>query len=292
MSSIDLQLEDLGLSETTSSMLPVEQARRLAATLDEDIGIVGGSQIPLLWHWAFFTPEVHTADLGADGHPRLGFRGPIEAFQRRMWAGGRLRSTRPLVVGQEATRRSSIARVERKEGRSGPLLFVTLRHEVVQGGSLAVEEEQDLVYRENGAAISTGDGDHQPPVSPGGFRETVTVEAVQIFRFSAVTFNSHRIHYDLPYANHVEGYPRLVVQGPLTALLIAQRAQRHLGRQLIGFDFRSRAPLFEGVSFTIVGEPSSTSEALELAAIRGDGSVAMTAMATTTMPAGSEVEEN
>src|SRR5439155_25939274 len=148
--------------------ISVEHAARIAAVLDADVDLADGSPLPLLWHFAFFAPAVPTAALGHDGHPRMAPGGPTAELPRRMWAGGRIEAHEPLVVGQPATRRSRVAQAERKSGRSGDLLVVTIAHEIEQAGRVVLTEEQDLVYRAAGATVDAPVGDHQPEVPDGG----------------------------------------------------------------------------------------------------------------------------
>ena len=247
-----LTAEDVGFAALTSSELSVGHGRRLAAVLDDEIDLDDGSALPLLWHWAYFALPIATAALGHDGHPRIAPGGPTSDLPRRMWAGGRVRRRAPLRLGHPATRRSRVTRAERKSGRSGELLVVTVEHEIEQGGQVALVEEQDLVYRAAPTEpMPLPEGGPGAAAPAGGWADVVTMDPVRLFRFSALTFNSHRIHYDQPYATGEEGYPGLVVHGPLTAILLA------------------------GAPFSLVGQPSATGVALQ--AIRGDSTVAMTA---------------
>ena len=279
---MNLELRHVGLPHFSRDTISSALANRLAATLDRVELIVAGAPLPLLWHWAFFPSDAATGDLGPDGHPRLGLEGPLSSYRWRMLAGGRIRSYGPLVTDQEATRHSVISSAEQKESRNGPLLFVTVQHEIHQRGDLVIAEEQDLVYRQRPASSSMGIGIQRPTAPPGGWCDEVSIDAVRMFRFSAVTFNSHRIHYDLPYAKEIEGYPRLVVQGPLTAIMMLQSAHHHLGRQFEtrSFAFRAQSPLFQDVVFAIVGEPSASADEVRLTAVRGDGSVGFAATAS------------
>jgi 3-methylfumaryl-CoA hydratase len=181
----------------------------------------------------------------------------------------------PLTIGAVATRRSRILKAERKSGRSGELLVVTAAHEISQDGQVAIAGEQDLVYRTApGSPITAPVGSHHPDTPDGGCSDEVTISSVRLFRFSAVTFNGHRIHYDLPYARGEEGYPGLVVHGPLTAVLLSESARRR-GRPGASFSFRASAPLFADTAFTLLGQPNEAR--VDLQAVRNDGSVAMTA---------------
>lgn len=272
----ELTAEDIGAAAVASAEISAEHVRKIAAVLDADDDLPPGAQLPMLWHWAFFAPVAPTASLGSDGHPRLPAEGPTAGLPRRMWAGGRIRTNFPLVVGTPATRRSRVVSAERKTGRSGELLVVTAEHQISQDGRVAITEEQDLVYRTaSGPPIDAPVGSHRPEVPAGGWTDEVTMNAVRLFRFSAVTFNSHRIHYDLPYATGEEGYPGLVVHGPLTALLLAESARRR-GRTGSSFSFRASAPLFADLPFTLLGHPRDDS-GVALQAVRNDGAIAMTA---------------
>jgi len=270
----ELTPHDVAVAPEATADISVEHAARIAAVLDADLELGDGSALPLLWHFAFFAPAVPTAALGHDGHPRMAPGGPTADLPRRMWAGGRIEAHEPLLVGRPATRRSRVVQAERKSGRSGDLLVVTIEHEVEQGGRIVLTEEQDLVYRAAGATVEAPVGDHRPDVPDGGWCDPMTRDAVVLFRFSAITFNGHRIHYDLPYATAEEGYPGLVVHGPLTAVSLAESARRRgvVGRR---FEFRATAPLFAALPFTLLGRPEGDAVALE--AVRNDGAVAMTA---------------
>ena len=271
-----LALADLGIAERARSGLPTEQLERLAATLDLPRSPAGGA-IPLLWHWAFFPATVPTSDLGVDGHPRLPAAGATQGLPRRMFAGGRVRSLAALRPDVPAERRARLVAAVPKVGRSGRLLLVTVRYELHQGGRLVREEEQSLVYREQGAAMPLPTGSEQPASPRRGWREQITVDRVRLFRFSAVTFNSHRIHYDADYAAAVEGYPGLVVHGPLVAMLLSESARVHTGREVTAFEFRATAPLFEGEPFWVLGQPDG--DRISLSAVRGDATTAMHATA-------------
>jgi 3-methylfumaryl-CoA hydratase len=213
--------------------------------------------LPLLWHWVYLLDRPPQAILGADGHPaRDAIPTPPGPGVRRMFAGGRVSQHAPLRTGAEATRRTWQASSTLKQGRSGPLYFITVRTEISQGGQVVITEEQDLVYREptqaaDGPAPAANGGtaqatpDSQPP--PAGARDwPVEVNPVLLFRFSALTYNAHRIHYDRDYAR-AEGYPGLLVHGPLQALLMTEHARR--GAELparCDYSYRLVAPLFDG----------------------------------------------
>lgn len=271
-----LTVEDLGLASLTVCEISAEHVVRLAATLDVAASPPDGAPLPLLWHWAFFTPTVATAGLGPDGHPRLPAGAPTARYPRRMWAGGRVRLDAPLVVGRPAERRSTVLRTKETSGKSGDLLVVTLEHRYRQGGADAVVEEQDLVYRSAGPPVPLPEGDEVAAAPDGGWSVRRQLGPPTLFRFSALTFNTHRIHYDEPYATGEEGYPALVVHGPLTAVLLAEAARQAMGREVSSFDFRATAPIFAGLPFDLVGQPRDDG-VVDSRAVRNDGQTAMTA---------------
>lgn len=230
---------------------------RLAATLGRPRPGAGDA-LPALWHWAFFQPAEGAGALGEDGHPaRGGFLPPAEG-RNRMWAGGRLTFYQPLRVGQPATRHSRITAVDEKQGRSGALLFVTVRHEYWQNGESAFIEEQDIVYRAPSAPRLSLD----KPLPVADWSETVTPTPVLLFRYSAVTFNGHRIHYDWPYATQTEGYPDLVVHGPLIATRLFQAfVDARPETRVESFAFRSLRPLFASTPFDVAGRVEAAGRA-------------------------------
>lgn len=253
-----------------------EQADRLGAVLEWALPETG--QLPPLWHWAYFPLLVGYSALGEDGHARRpGWQ--LAEYPWRMAAAGTVKWLGPLRIGVTARRRTSLRNMCEKEGRSGPLLFTEWLHVVEQGSSVVLEEEQTVVYR---ASSRRGTGSGPAPASretkgPQGdsatLRRTVRFDPVLLFQFSAVTWNSHRIHYDLPYATEVEGYPRLVVHGPLLAMLLVQQAVAELG-ELSRLEFRAQTPVFEG-EIVELHIPSVTGEECLLEARHTDGVVAM-----------------
>ena len=269
--TIALSLGDIGLTPTTTSALSPEHTARLGATLDATATPVEGEDLPLLWHWAHFTPMTQSSGLAPDGHPGLP-AGPADHYPRRMWASGAIEATGKLILGEPATRKSEILQCKQSEGRSGDLLIVRLQHRYRQFDIDQIVEEQTLVYRTPGPPIPLPPGDHHPELGPGQWHERRTLNTVTLFRFSAVTFNAHRIHYDQPYARAEEGYPALVVHGPLTALLVGESLRQHSGNELTQFEFRANAPLFVDLPFTIVGTNGATVGAQ---VIRNDGAEAM-----------------
>ena len=267
----DLSLPQLGLPEVQTSRLPGEQLVAVAATLDQS-ATSGRATVPLLWHWAYFAQTAPTAGLGEDGHPRRTDEFAA-SLPRRMWVGGSVQAAGPLRTDRDAIKRTELVEVAHKDGKQGPLLFVTLHHRIEQDGVVVIRERQDLVYRSEVATSPPGAA-AEVAEPAGGWREVVVPTAMQLFRFSAVTFNSHRIHYDRQYAVDVEHYPALVVHGPLTAMWLAASAERHLGGPLRSFEFRASAPAFVDDPLTIIGERG---DSLDLAAHRTDGVQAMSA---------------
>ncbi|MCU0624526.1 MAG: hypothetical protein MUF53_11810, partial [Gemmatimonadaceae bacterium] len=234
----------VGRTETVHDDLAVAQAQAAAATLDEPVHAVAhGTALPVPWHWFYFLPRAPQEQLDDDGHPRRGGFLPPVPYPRRMFAGSRLTVHRPLVLGAPATREGVIRDVQLKSGKSGNLAFVTVGYRFVQHGETALEEEQDIVYREPGAPVPAPTVVPWEPAPEGAWTRLVTPDPRLLFRFSALTFNAHRIHYDRPYARDVEGYPGLVVHGPLTAALLAQLVRMRQPGAIRQFSFRGVAPL-------------------------------------------------
>ncbi len=244
----------VGRSQSVTDMLAPARSNALSVALGGDGDLKSGDALPLLHHWLYFWDIKPPAALGPDGHPaRGGFLPPVP-LPRRMWAGGRLSFLHPLHLGSQVTRTSTITAISEKTGRSGTLVFVTVRHELDSGKGVAVSEEQDLVYREPAAGTVPAPVAAPPPAAP--WLEQVEADPVLLFRYSALTMNGHRIHYDRPYAMGEEAYPALVVHGPLQATLLVQLAARNLGAPITGFDFRGQQPAFDGVPLYVCGEPA------------------------------------
>ncbi len=223
----------------------IDPARAAAfeVALGREATITAGTPLPPFFHQLYFWRPAPPTALGRDGHPKVGGLIPDMGLPRRMWAGGRLHFDRPVIAGQPAQRRSTCETCQRKDGRTGPLGFVTLRHEIWQDGTLRLTEWQDLVYREDPVA------DAVKPVPPQARTDAETIDAATftstlLFRYSALTFNGHRIHYDQDYARDVEGYGGLVVHGPLLAQLLILKAESELG-PLTTFSFRATAPVLD-----------------------------------------------
>lgn len=239
----------------------------LAATL----GLQGSRPRPF-WHQMYFWDAQPATALGADGHPKTGTLIPDMGLPRRMWAGGRLRFCAPPTVGEIAVKTTTLLKANRKQGRTGSLGLVTLRHEVHQSGTLLVTEDQDLIYREADAPSGTPPKAATDETASKSHKFTTT----ELFRYSALTFNGHRIHYDRDYARDVEGYAGLVVHGPLLAQYLMLMAEDHLG-SLSHFDFRATAPLMDHQTVTFCAKPSENG--LTLWARAEDGRQCMTATA-------------
>jgi 3-methylfumaryl-CoA hydratase len=244
----------LGRTEQRHDVVTAAPLDAWAATLDrDDAATRPGSGVPPLAHWLFFLPAARQSLLGPDGHPRRGgFLPPIE-LPRRMWAGGRLTFHHPLQVGDEIVRTSRVTNVDAKSGRSGALAFVTVRHEITSARGLAITEEHDIVYRDTprpDAAAPTP----QPAPTDETFSRRIVPDPVLLFRYSALTFNGHRIHYDRRYVTEVEGYPGLIVHGPLIATLLIDLLRRERpDARIQRFAFTAKSPLFDLHPFEVCG---------------------------------------
>ncbi|MEP3816183.1 MAG: MaoC family dehydratase N-terminal domain-containing protein [Nitratireductor sp.] len=227
-------------------------AERFEATLGHS-AYRGAAAAPLAIHWCLAPPAVQPDELGPDGHPaRGGFLPPVP-LPRRMWAGGALSFHAPLPIGAEVTRNSRIADIVHKTGRSGELVFVTIEHDFDCDGRTVISERQDIVYRgaPSTAPATPGQPGSPAPLPAAGHTETVEATTTLLFRYSALTFNGHRIHYDVDYARDEEGYPGLVVHGPLQATLMLHLGARLAGRSPRSFSYRGLSPLFHGGPFTV-----------------------------------------
>ena len=265
-SMIDLQKYNpwLGKEESAAALIDVGMANKMNAALDREPTFARGDALPPAWHWLYFHRAVRAEDLAADGHPKLGgFMPPISfgdgAPPRRMWAGGKLTFEHPIRLGDRATKHSIIKSITPKEGRSGALCFVSIENEISVDGHRCLCEEQTIVYRQP----SQSNGEHlqnasaKPAATDADFSKSFTPDPVLLFRYSALTFNSHRIHYDVDYCRQQEGYPNLVVHGPLTATLLLDLFYRQFpDRQIATFDYRGLSPLFNPHAFTLNGKES------------------------------------
>ncbi len=266
----------LGGTETREDVLTAPAVRRYLALVDDvDSRLGDGDPLPPLWHWILFAPEAPQREIDVDGHPkRGGFLPPVD-LPRRMFAGASYRFLAPLPVGATVRREARITGISEKSGKTGRLVFVTAVYDIFAGETHCIEETQNVVYREMGAPQSEPDSSVALPAPPAGaWHATVTPDPVQLFRYSALTYNGHRIHYDRPYTMEVEGYPGLVVQGPYIATWLAELVRRHAGRPVASLSFQARAPIFDTAPFQVIGLPDG--DTVELRAVRCDGETAMT----------------
>lgn len=264
MSELDLDLLRSweGKEETREDLLALTQAQMLAATLDRDPeALSAGDILPPLYHWLYFPSLAKSADLGRDGHAHLGEFMPPVPYPRRMFAGARVSYEGVLRIGEPARRVARIEAVEAKEGRSGPLVFVTVSYEISDDDGLKLREEQDIAYRP--AIALKGRAENAQAETPAAdFSREIVPDERLLFRFSALTFNAHRIHYDLPYCEE-EGYPALVIHGPLTAVLLADLVTRATGvAEMQSFSFRARSAFFLGDRLCLYGKRDGDTVAL------------------------------
>ena len=271
----------IGKTETRSDQVTAAPVALLAATLDrEDSPPRPGDPIPPLWHWLYFLPNQPRSQLGPDGIVQRGGFLPPVPLPRRMYAGGRLDFRRPLRVGESVSRASRVADVSHKEGRTGSLVFVKVRHEISNHEGLALAEEHDIVYRNNPQPGQARPDPQRAPENAAWSRQIRADEAL-LFRYSALTFNGHRIHYDRRYAMEVEGYPGLVVHGPLIATFLADLLRRNLPDQAVAsFAFRAVRPLFDTAPFTLCGNLEPDGKTARLWSADSEGFLAMEATAT------------
>ena len=270
----------VGRTESRSDEVTAAPMAALSATLDrEDPWPKAGDPLPPLWHWLYFLPVHRQSELAADGHARLGGFLPPVPLPRRLWAGNRIEFRHPLRVGESIERESRIARVEHKQGRTGDLIFVQVRHEIRNGAGIALIEEHDIAYRD-----SPGENDPvapPPPPAPANpaWQRTMKPDDVLLFRYSALTFNGHRIHYDRRYVTEVERYPGLVVHGPLQATLLADLLRRSLPQAgLESLTFRAVSSLFDPAPFAVCGKPEDP-HTVRLWTQNSSGGLAMSATA-------------
>lgn len=270
----------IGKSETRTDTVSALSIRGLAATLDlDEAEVAPGGVLPPLWHWMLFQEWAPAAQLGSDGHPRRGgFLPPVHDLPRRMWAGGAVEFVGRLRAGDPVTRKSTISRIEEKTGGSGRLVFVTVRHELAGMAGPVIVEDQNIVYRGvEGAAVRSAAA--AAASRPGEFSRTVQPDAVMLFRYSALTGNGHRIHYDLDYVTRVEGYPGLVVHGPLQATLLADLARRmRPDGRIARIAYRGRRPAFHQNPLLLAGRREDGQ--LELETRDHENAVCMTAEVT------------
>jgi 3-methylfumaryl-CoA hydratase len=242
----------IGRSETVEDNASPVPLAGLVALLDHTVPPWREGELPPLAHWLYFLGHARQSEIGLDGHPcRGGFLPPI-TLPRRMWAGSRIEFREAIPVGVAMMRHSTIADIKTKQGASGAMIFVTVKHEISAEGAVAIVEEQDIVFRDvPGANVPAPKAD---PRIASNVRK-VNPDSVLLFRFSALTFNAHRIHYDRDYAEEVEGYPGLVVHGPLTAMLLMDHFLRaHPRSNVTRFEFRAQSPLFDTAPFELCAD--------------------------------------
>ncbi|MGD2096886.1 MAG: hypothetical protein PVG35_04850 [Desulfobacterales bacterium] len=231
---------------------------RMSLTLDYDLTFDKGDIVPKLWHWLFFLPHVKASEEGIDGHPKTGgFIPTIAGFDRRMWAGSRFWFHKELYAAKYARKKSRVVSVTEKEGRSGKLGFVLVRHEVYQDSHHILSEEHDIVYKQAPESETTVAGVNatlRAPAKTPQWSETIKPSPVLLFKYSALTFNGHRIHYDREFCKNLFGFPGLVVQGPLIATLLIELLRKHMpDARVLEYSFRIKGPLFDFQTFKIEG---------------------------------------
>jgi 3-methylfumaryl-CoA hydratase len=269
----------IGRRETHRDIAALQPVAALSATLDRnDAAPQAGDALPPLWHWLYFLPLAPASGIGEDGHPQRGGFLPPVPLPRRMWAGSRLTFHRALPLGAAIERTSSILDVATKTGRSGSLVFVTVQHEIADAQGVAITEAQDIVYRD---APQPGAPAPAPQAAPTDehFAREIVPDPVLLFRYSALTFNGHRIHYDRPYATGVEGYAGLVVHGPMIATLLLDLVRRERPSHTVrSFTFKAVRPLLDIHRFTLCGRDDGEGR-ITLWARDHEGALAMQAMA-------------
>mgnify|MGYP003643128921 FL=1 len=266
----------IGKSETRRDVITPGLLQRFCATIDRPVT----DEIPQGLHWCLCLSDAPTAQLAEDGHPAKGGFLPPIPLPRRMWASSSVYFEHPLQLGDAVSRVSTVASIEQKSGKSGDLVFVAVDHETRTGDRVAIRERQNIVYREPAVASARAAKVSTDPVDLSGWdwQQQITPTEPLLFRYSALTFNSHRIHYDKPYAVQEEGYPGLVVHGPLMATLLLNLAASELGtNKLSSFSFRGQAPAFANAVINLVGKRES--ESIMLAVINNEGKEIMTAQA-------------
>ena len=269
----------VGRKESLTDTITAWPVAALSATLDrKDPEPRHGDALPPGWHWLYFLETKPASELGPDGHPKRGGFLPPVPLPRRMWAGGRIEFLQPLRIGDAVRRDSEIISVESKHGRSGDLVFVTVRHTVSTGDEIAVREEHDIVYRD---AAKPGEPPPQGKPAPANaaWQRALTGDPVLLFRYSALIFNAHRIHYDLDYAREEEHYPGLIVHGPLQTTLLLDLCRRHEQRPVKRLEYRALYPVFHTERFTVNGNPGADGASADLWTANAAGNYAMTGTA-------------
>lgn len=270
----------IGKQESVEDTITLFPARALGAALDNNRLLEKGDNLPPFWEWMYFLATPRASQTGADGHPAKGGFLPPVPLPRRMWAAGKQKHLRPLVIGDEAKRVSTIKSVDLKQGSTGTLVFVTVGHEILQHGERCIEQEQNLVYREQPAADSPTPPAKQPPEA-FKYQQLITPDPVLLYRFSALTYNGHRIHYDRRYAMEEELYPALVVHGPLLVTLLLELARQELADKTIAdFSFRAVRPTFDSHAFKVQADLSD--QKLSIWSVDHEGALCMQLTANVT----------
>lgn len=266
-------------TESTHDVATVVPLKALSATLDRDDAIDLGNEISPCWHWLYFLPLHKQSEIGADGHAKRGGFLPPVPLPRRMWAGSRIAFHAPILAGQAISRNSKILDVRLKEGRTGPLVFVNVEHQIRAEGQLAITEQHDIVYRDMPAPGEPTPEGVLAPTNATWTRE-IHPDDVLLFRYSALTFNGHRIHYDRRYVTQVEGYPGLIVHGPLIATLLLDLLRRSMPNvQVKTFTFKAMKPIFDIAPFKVCASKGGD-KAVKLWAVTPEGHIAMDASVT------------
>ena len=283
-----MNLQDwLGRTETVEDTATATPYAALAATLDWPLTGAAqrpptGTPLPHLWHWLYFLPIYPQSEIGPDGHARRGGFLPPVPLPRRMWAGSDFEFHEPLLVGDALSRTSTIVDVKEKSGRTGSLIFVKVRHEVRRNGAqtVALTEHHNIVYR---GAPQPDDVTPPPMAAPTqcAWGRTIVPDDVLLFRYSALTFNGHRIHYDRQYVTQVEGYPGLIVHGPLIATLLMDLLRSNApDARVLRFEFKAVRPTFDIHPFSVHGQPSADGKSVRLWGCDHEGWLTMDATAT------------
>jgi 3-methylfumaryl-CoA hydratase len=278
MDDMDLQ-NWVGKTEKNTDNLYPTPVKALALTLNyHNFEATEGHALPELWYWLYFLPMVSMSQVGADGHPKRGGFLPPIALERRMWASGRLTFHEDLKIGEDIQKNSEIVKISEKEGKTGKMVFVTVTHRIQSARSVAVEEEQDIVYLPMPKSFVAPKPNPLP--SELDWKEPYPIDPVLLFRFSALTFNGHKIHYDWRYATQVEKYPGLVIHGPLQGLLLFESAkQKNPGKKPASFKFRAVRPLFDFDTVYLCGQ-TKPDGSTDLYTANTDSDIAMQATVT------------
>jgi 3-methylfumaryl-CoA hydratase len=280
MNTLEHLRQWVGRKESHHDIATAWPVAAMSATLDRrDPPLREGDAIPEGWHWLYFLETTPASELAHDGHTQRGGFLPPVTLPRRMWAGGRLAFRRPIKIGEQLSRESEILSVEPKSGKSGHLVFVTVRHTVNASNDIAVVEEHDIVYRDAakpGSPVPQG----KPAPANAVWRHDVMPNEAMLFRYSALIFNAHRIHYDIDYCRKEEGYPGLIVHGPLQTTLLLDLSRRHAAKPVRKLDYRAVSPLFHNEKLTVGGIPSADGASAQLWTAGPSGKIAMTGTAS------------